>query len=62
MTEKHYCIQFTETEVQALGHLLDAGVRHSGLASVHAASALLRKIEAAEPEVEIEAPSEKEPE
>ncbi len=51
---KIYTLNFTEEELQALGVLLDGGVRHDGLKTVHAASAILRKIEAAQPDTEEE--------
>lgn len=47
-----YTLRFTEPELQALGNLLDGGVRHGGLATVHNASMLLAKIEAVRPDVE----------
>ena len=40
-------IEFTPKEIEALGALLDAGVRSVGLRSVKEAAALLVKIEAA---------------
>ncbi len=46
-----YTLNLTEEELQALGVLLDGGVRHDGLKTVHAASAILRKIEAAQPDI-----------
>lgn len=55
---KRYTITLEELELQALGRLLDAGVRASGLGCVHDASAILAKIDAAEPEEE--APDEQE--
>lgn len=41
-------ITLTETELQALAGLLDAGVRATGLRSVKDAAALLSRIEGAE--------------
>lgn len=43
-----YRITLTETELQALAGLLDAGVRATGLRSVKDAAALLSRIEGAE--------------
>jgi hypothetical protein len=40
-------ITLTETELQALAGLLDAGVKATGLASVKGAAAVLAKLEAA---------------
>ena len=39
---------FTDSELQALAQLMDAGVKALGINSVHAASALLTRLEAAE--------------
>ncbi|MBK8200354.1 MAG: hypothetical protein IPK75_18560 [Acidobacteria bacterium] len=49
-------ITLTESELQALAGLIDAGVRATGLRSAPDAARLLSRIEAAEqlPEVELE--------
>ncbi len=47
-----YTIPATEPELQALGNLIDAGVRHLGLASVEAAAAWKQKLEALQPDAE----------
>jgi len=41
-------VQFTDEELQTLATMLDAAVRHLGAQSVHAISAMLRKLERAE--------------
>ena len=41
-------VLYNDAEIQALAELMDAGVRATGLKSVHNASALLRKLEQAE--------------
>lgn len=40
-----YTITFTDTELQALAGLLDAGVRASGLRAVKDAASILTKLE-----------------
>jgi hypothetical protein len=50
-------IELNDAEIQALADLMDAGVRHLGLKSVHNASALLQKLEKAEEVKDAETPA-----
>lgn len=47
---KTYTFTFTEDETAGLANLLDAAVRAGGLATVHAASAIIRKMDGVEPD------------